>query len=146
MLQTKAGSLVMKKPSADSYLDLLLAFMDLSRWLSLTCFFGGSWFCPRKSPTTLWPPVPWELLPLRRGSALCGFTSCVRNWGTQAMPYATMLISQFGGDEFDTGSCLGFAPAHRTGPGNTVTQRDWQVPSPVPRRGRADVGTAQGEV
>eukprot|EP00438_Fugacium_kawagutii_P017771 Skav205854 [mRNA] locus=scaffold766:67193:70827:+ [translate_table: standard] len=47
---------------------------------------------------------------------------------TEAMPYATMLISQFGGDEFDTGSCLGFAPAHRTGPGNTVTQRDWQVP------------------
>lgn len=49
---------------------------------------------------------------------------------TEAMPYATMLISQFGGDEYDTGSCLGFAPAHRTGPGNTVTQRDWQVPSP----------------
>ena len=51
----------------------------------------------------------------------------------QAMPYATMLISQFGGDEYDTGSCLGFAPVHRTGPGNTVTQRDWQVPSPAPR-------------
>ena len=48
------------------------------------------------------------------------------------MPYATMLISQFGGDEYDTGSCLAFAPKHRTGTGNTVTQRDWQVPSPVP--------------
>ena len=28
------------------------------------------------------------------------------------------------------GSCLAFAPKHRTGTGNTVTKRDWQVPSP----------------
>jgi len=49
---------------------------------------------------------------------------------TEAMPYASMLITQFGGDEFDSGSCLGFAPKHRTGSNGKVTQRDWQVPSP----------------
>ncbi|CAE7337252.1 unnamed protein product [Symbiodinium sp. CCMP2592] len=49
---------------------------------------------------------------------------------TEAMPYASMLITQFGGDEFDSGSCLGFAPKHRTGSNGKVTKRDWQVPSP----------------
>ncbi|CAE7279738.1 carA2 [Symbiodinium pilosum] len=49
---------------------------------------------------------------------------------TEAMPYASMLITQFGGDEFDSGSCLGFAPKHRTGADGKVTKRDWQVPSP----------------
>eukprot|EP00913_Durusdinium_trenchii_P007625 g7164.t1 len=58
------------------------------------------------------------------GSGAIGFAT------TEAMPYASMLITQFGGDEFDSGSCLAFAPKHRTGTGNTVTKRDWQVPSP----------------
>ena len=50
---------------------------------------------------------------------------------TEAQPYASMLITQFGGDEFDSGSCLAFAPSHRSGSkGSNVTQRDWQVPSP----------------
>ncbi|CAJ1386416.1 unnamed protein product [Effrenium voratum] len=48
---------------------------------------------------------------------------------TEAQPYASMLITQFAGDEFDTGSCLAFAPKHRTGAAGNVTQRDWQVPS-----------------
>jgi len=49
---------------------------------------------------------------------------------TEAMPYASMLITQFGGDEYDSASCLAFAPAHRTGANGGVTMRDWQVPSP----------------
>eukprot|EP00435_Cladocopium_sp_Y103_P061658 s1182_g23.t1 len=51
---------------------------------------------------------------------------------TEAQPYASMLITQFGGDEIDSGSCLAFAPKHRTGAlsgHSNVTQRDWQVPS-----------------
>ena len=43
-----------------------------------------------------------------------------------------MLITQFGGDEMDSGSCLAFAPKHRSGAlsgHSNVTQRDWQVPS-----------------
>ena len=49
---------------------------------------------------------------------------------TEAQPYASMLITQFGGDEFDSGSCLAFAPSHRSGSAGNVTKRDWQVPSP----------------
>lgn len=49
---------------------------------------------------------------------------------TEAQPYASMLITQFGGDEYDSGSCLAFAPSHRTGRTGNVTMRDWQVPSP----------------
>lgn len=49
---------------------------------------------------------------------------------TEAQPYASMLITQFGGDEIDSGSCLAFAPRHRTGSAGNVTKRDWQVPSP----------------
>ena len=49
---------------------------------------------------------------------------------TEAQPYASMLITQFGGDEFDSGSCLAFAPSHRSGRAGNVTKRDWQVPSP----------------
>jgi len=40
------------------------------------------------------------------------------------------LQEQFGGDEFDSGSCLAFAPSHRSGSAGNVTKRDWQVPSP----------------
>lgn len=50
----------------------------------------------------------------------------------EAQPYASMLITQFGGDEMDSGSCLAFAPKHRSGAlsgHSNVTQRDWQVPS-----------------
>lgn len=38
-----------------------------------------------------------------------------------------MLITQFGGDEFDSGSCLAFAPSHRSGTNGNVTKRDWQA-------------------
>ena len=41
--------------------------------------------------------------------------------------YATKLITQFGGKEIDTSSCLAFAPKTRRGTNNKVTQRDWQV-------------------
>ncbi|CAJ1434458.1 unnamed protein product [Effrenium voratum] len=49
---------------------------------------------------------------------------------TEATPYASQLLTQFAGDEFDSGSCLAFAPAHRSGSYGRVTKRDWQVPSP----------------
>ena len=41
--------------------------------------------------------------------------------------YATKLITQFGGKEVDTSSCLAFAPKTRRGSNNKVIQRDWQV-------------------
>ncbi|CAE7945520.1 carA2 [Symbiodinium necroappetens] len=41
--------------------------------------------------------------------------------------YATKLITQFGGKEVDTSSCLAFAPKTRRGSNSKVTQRDWQV-------------------
>ena len=50
---------------------------------------------------------------------------------TEALPYASMLITQFGGDEFDSGSCLAFAPSHRTGTNGNVTKRDWQATEPL---------------
>ena len=44
------------------------------------------------------------------------------------MPQEHKLITQFGGVETDSGSCLAFAPSVRGGPGNTVQPRDWQTP------------------
>lgn len=41
--------------------------------------------------------------------------------------YATKLITQFGGKEIDTASCLAFAPKTRSGSNGAVAQSDWQV-------------------
>ena len=41
--------------------------------------------------------------------------------------YATKLITQFGGKEIDTASCLAFAPKTRSGANGDVLQSDWQV-------------------
>ncbi|CAE7217297.1 unnamed protein product [Symbiodinium sp. CCMP2592] len=41
--------------------------------------------------------------------------------------YRSKLITQFGGSEFDTSSCLAFAPKTRSGRNNRTRMKDWQV-------------------
>jgi len=49
------------------------------------------------------------------------------SFGAESGTEATKLMTQFGGREMDTSSCLAFAPRHRTGHNGQATQQNWQV-------------------
>ncbi|CAE7263886.1 proS, partial [Symbiodinium sp. CCMP2592] len=50
-------------------------------------------------------------------------------FGSEGGHEQTKLISQWGGTEKDTSSCLAFAPKHKSGAGGQATTADWQVNS-----------------
>ncbi|CAJ1415977.1 unnamed protein product [Effrenium voratum] len=49
------------------------------------------------------------------------------SFGAESGTEATKLMTQFGGREMDTSSCLAFAPRNRTGHNGQATQQNWQV-------------------